>query len=95
MGRQRTFDKMGTRVLPGKFDSPALALPLVHKDVQPAPQLARELKVPMRLCDLAGQEISEALNRGWANATPWFIPFCNSSVPASLRSRCPEEMRRL
>lgn len=67
MGRQRTFDKMGTRVLLGKFDPPAFALRLVHKDVQLALQLAREVNVPMRMCNLAGQEISEALNRGWGN----------------------------
>lgn len=28
-------------------------------------QLAREVYVPMRLCNLAGQEITEALNCGW------------------------------
>ncbi len=67
MGRQRSFDKMGTRVLLGKFDPPAFALRLVHKDVQLALQLAREVNVPMRMCNLMGQEISEALNRGWGN----------------------------
>lgn len=65
IGRQRSFEKVGTRFLPGEFDPPSFALRLVHKDVQLSLQLARDEGVPMRLCNLVGQEITEAMNRGW------------------------------
>jgi 3-hydroxyisobutyrate dehydrogenase len=65
IGRQRTFEKAGTRMLPGQFDPPSFALRLVHKDVQLGLQLAKDFNVPMRLCSLAGLEVTEALNRGW------------------------------
>jgi 3-hydroxyisobutyrate dehydrogenase-like beta-hydroxyacid dehydrogenase len=65
IGRQRTFEKVATRMLPGQFDPPSFALRLVHKDVQLGLQLAKEFNVPMRLCSLAGLEVTEALNRGW------------------------------
>lgn len=67
IGRQRTFEKTGTRILPGKYDPPSFALRLVHKDIQLGLQLAKEFNVPMRLCTLAGLEVTEALNRGWGN----------------------------
>ncbi|MDM0022241.1 NAD(P)-dependent oxidoreductase [Variovorax saccharolyticus] len=66
IGRQRTFEKLGTRYLPGKFDPPSFALRLVHKDLQLGLQLGRDFGVPMRLCNMVGQEVQEALNRGWA-----------------------------
>jgi len=67
IGRQRTFEKVGTRLLPGQFDPPSFALRLVHKDVQLGLQLAKDFNVPMRLCSLAGMEVTEALNRGWGH----------------------------
>lgn len=67
MGRQRCFEKLGTRFLPGKFDPPSFALRLVHKDVMLALGLGREFNVPMRVCNLVGEEITEALNRGWGH----------------------------
>jgi 3-hydroxyisobutyrate dehydrogenase len=67
IGRQRTFEKVGTRLLPGQFDPPSFALRLVHKDVQLGLQLAKDLNVPMRLCSMAGMEVTEALNRGWGH----------------------------
>ncbi len=36
-----------------------------HKDVSLACQLAREVSVPMRMVNLAHQELTEAMNRGW------------------------------
>ena len=44
---------------------PSFALRLVHKDVLLALQLGREVGVPMRICNLVSQEITEAMNRGW------------------------------
>ncbi len=64
-GRARTFDRMADQFLPGKFEPPAFALKLAHKDVTLATDLGRELGVPMRLANLTHAEMTEALNRGW------------------------------
>ena len=65
-GRRRTFDGLVDQFLPGSFDPPAFALRLAHKDVSLATALGREHQVPMRLANLALEELTEALNRGWA-----------------------------
>jgi len=65
-GRARLFDRMSRGFLTGTYDPPDFALRLLHKDVSLACQLARDVNVPMRLTNLAHQELTEALNRGWA-----------------------------
>jgi 3-hydroxyisobutyrate dehydrogenase len=65
-GRRRTFDGLADQFLPGKFDPPAFALRLAHKDVTLATALGREHKVPMRLANIVLEEMTEAFNRGWA-----------------------------
>ena len=65
VGRRRTFDALIDQFLPGVYDPPAFALRLAHKDVSLATALGRELGVPMRLCNLALEEMTEARNRGW------------------------------
>jgi 3-hydroxyisobutyrate dehydrogenase len=65
-GRRRTFDGLADQFLPGKFDPPSFALRLAHKDVTLATQLGREVKVPMKLANITLEEMTEALNRGWA-----------------------------
>jgi 3-hydroxyisobutyrate dehydrogenase len=64
-GRRRTFDGLIDQFLPGTFEPPAFSLKLAHKDVSLATALARELGVPMRMANLAYDELTEALNRGW------------------------------
>lgn len=64
-GRRRTFDGLLDQFLPGTFDTPSFALRLAHKDVSLATALGRELSVPMRLANLALEELTEAMNRGW------------------------------
>jgi 3-hydroxyisobutyrate dehydrogenase-like beta-hydroxyacid dehydrogenase len=64
-GRRRTFDSLADHFLADKYDPPDFALRLAHKDVTLATQLGRELKVPMHLANLALDELTEALNRGW------------------------------
>jgi 3-hydroxyisobutyrate dehydrogenase-like beta-hydroxyacid dehydrogenase len=66
-GRQRSFDNVSRRFLQGKLDPPSFQLRLAYKDAQLAMQLARESGVPMRLCSLTAQEMTEALNRGWGD----------------------------
>jgi 3-hydroxyisobutyrate dehydrogenase len=64
-GRRRTFDGLIDQFLPGKYDPPAFALRLAHKDVTLATSLGREVGVPMRLANLVLEEMTEARNRGW------------------------------
>jgi 3-hydroxyisobutyrate dehydrogenase len=64
-GRRLTFDGLLDQFLPGKYEPPAFTLKLAHKDVSLATALGRELGVPMRMCNLALAEMTEALNRGW------------------------------
>ena len=66
-GRRRTFDGLMDKFLPGTYDPPSFALRLGHKDVSLATALGRQVGVPMRLSNLALEEITEALNRGWGN----------------------------
>jgi 3-hydroxyisobutyrate dehydrogenase len=65
VGRRLTFDALIDQFLPGSYDPPAFALKLAHKDVSLANALGRELGMPMRICNLALAEMTEALARGW------------------------------
>jgi 3-hydroxyisobutyrate dehydrogenase len=64
-GRRRTFDGIGDQYLQDKYEPAAFALRLAHKDLTLARELAQELGVPMRLADLAYQDFTAALERGW------------------------------
>jgi 3-hydroxyisobutyrate dehydrogenase-like beta-hydroxyacid dehydrogenase len=64
-GRVRTFDRLGDRFLTGQHDPADFALRLLHKDVGLAVGLGREVGVPMRLANMAYEELTEAMNRGW------------------------------
>lgn len=66
-GRSRTFDRLSEQFLPGAYDPPAFALRLAHKDMSLVMALARECNVPMRFGELAMQEMSEAMQRGWGD----------------------------
>jgi 3-hydroxyisobutyrate dehydrogenase len=66
-GRQRTFDRLADGFLRGAYDPPNFALRLAHKDVSLAVALGREHRVPMRIANLVLEEMTEALNRGWAD----------------------------
>jgi 3-hydroxyisobutyrate dehydrogenase len=65
-GRRRTFDRLAEQFLPCLFDPAAFALKLAHKDITLATELGRELNVPLRIATLVHEELTEALNRGWA-----------------------------
>jgi 3-hydroxyisobutyrate dehydrogenase-like beta-hydroxyacid dehydrogenase len=67
IGRRGAFDSLTDQFLPDKYEPPAFALRLAHKDVSLATALGRELNVPMRLANLALADLSEGLNRGWGN----------------------------
>lgn len=65
LGRRRTFDRIADQFLIDKYDPPAFALKLAHKDVSLAVGLGREVGVPMRICNLVMEEMTEGRNRGW------------------------------
>jgi 3-hydroxyisobutyrate dehydrogenase len=65
-GRRRTFDGLVDQFLPANYDQPQAALRIPYKDMLIATGLARELGVPMRFADLALADLTEAMNRGWA-----------------------------
>ena len=87
-GRRRTRPTVRShgRIIssPAATIQPDFALRLLHKDVSLACQLAREVGVPMRLTNLAHQELTEALNRGWAQRDFARVACCCSrSAPGS------------
>jgi 3-hydroxyisobutyrate dehydrogenase len=65
-GRKRPFDRLADNWLPGKFDPPAFALKLAHKDARLAVELGRACGVPLKIGELALAELDEAMRRGWA-----------------------------
>jgi 3-hydroxyisobutyrate dehydrogenase len=65
-GRRRTFDGLAGAFMANKFEPASFQLKLAHKDVKLATELAKELGVPMRLSNMALEEMTEAMNRGWA-----------------------------
>ncbi len=67
LGRRRTYDGLLDQYLPNTYDPSAFALRLAHKDVSLVVAPGRETGVPMRLCNLALEEMTEALNRGWGH----------------------------
>jgi 3-hydroxyisobutyrate dehydrogenase len=64
-GRKRTFDRLAEHFLPGVYDPPAFTVRLAHKDVSLALELAKECGVPMRVGQIAWEELDEAMKRGW------------------------------
>ena len=65
-GRKRTFDRLPEHFLNGKYDPADFTVRLAHKDVTLALELAREVGVPMRVGQIALDELSEAMKRGWS-----------------------------
>lgn len=65
-GRARTFDRLPDHFLSGRFDPPAFALQLAHKDMALALALARSHDVPLRMGEAAFAELDEAMRRGWS-----------------------------
>ena len=66
-GRRRTFDGLAGTFMTGEFEPASFQLKLAHKDVKLATELAKEMSVPMRLANMALEEMTEAMNRGWGH----------------------------
>ncbi len=93
LGRRRLFDRLADQFLSGKYEPPAFALKLAHKDMSLATALGREVRVPMRLAEMAFAEMTEALNRGWGerdSRTPMLLQQERAGVSIAV----PDEMLR-
>jgi 3-hydroxyisobutyrate dehydrogenase len=64
VGKGSPMNMLVNQFLPGKFEVPAFAMKLAHKDVMLATNMAKELGVPMRLANMTLEEMTEALARG-------------------------------
>jgi len=65
-GRKRTFDRLPEHFLAGVYDPPAFTVRLAHKDMTLAMELAAEQGVPMKIGQVALDELAAALQRGWS-----------------------------
>jgi 3-hydroxyisobutyrate dehydrogenase len=66
-GRKRTFDRLPEHFLPGVYDPPAFTVRLAHKDMTLAMELAAAEGVPMKLGQIALDELAGAMQRGWGD----------------------------
>jgi len=66
-GRKRTFDRLPEHFLSGTYDPPAFTVRLAHKDMALAMELAAEQGVPMKIGQIALDELAAALQRGWSD----------------------------
>jgi 3-hydroxyisobutyrate dehydrogenase len=92
-GRRGTFEGLAEHLLPGKFDPPDFALRLARKDVDLAVAVGREYDVPMRLANLALQELTEAMNRGWGGRDSR-VAMLLQEERAGAQVRVPEDVLR-
>ena len=90
-GRRGAFEGLAEHLLPGKFDPPDFALRLARKDVDLAVSVGREYDVPMRLANLALQELTEALDRGWGDRDSR-VAMLLQEERASVQVRVPEDI---
>lgn len=65
-GRKRTFDRLPEHFLAGVYDPPAFTVRLAHKDMALAMELAAEQGVPMKIGQVALDELAAAMQRGWS-----------------------------
>jgi len=65
-GRKRTFDRLPEHFLPGVYDPPAFTVRLAHKDMALAMELAAQEGVPMKIGQVALDELAAALQRVWS-----------------------------
>jgi 3-hydroxyisobutyrate dehydrogenase-like beta-hydroxyacid dehydrogenase len=66
-GRKRTFDRLPEHFLPGVYDPPAFTVRLAHKDMTLAMELAAAEGVPMKIGQVALDELAAAMQRGWSD----------------------------
>lgn len=67
IGRARTFDRIGDQYLQSKYEPASFTVRLAHKDLTLGLELARQLGVPMKHAEVAHQDFTAALDRGWGD----------------------------
>ena len=67
LGRRGVFERLKEHFLIDSYDPPDFPLRLGRKDLDLACQLGRQYDVPMKLANLSLADMTEALNRGWAD----------------------------
>ena len=92
-GRRGAFEGLAQHLLPGNFDPPDFALRLARKDVDLAASVGREFDVPMKMANLALQELTEALNRGWGDRDSR-VAMLLQEERAGVEVRVPEDVLR-
>jgi 3-hydroxyisobutyrate dehydrogenase len=73
--------------------SAGLRAQLAHKDVSLATAVGREFGVPMRVANLALEELTEALNRGWGGRDSRVAMLLQRSAPACKIAVPPDQVR--
>ena len=92
-GRKRTFDRLPEHFLNGKYDPADFTVRLAHKDVTLALELAKEVGVPMRIGQIALDELSEAMKRGWSERD-CRVPMTLQEERAGVSVKVPESALR-
>jgi len=92
-GRKRPFDRLAENFLPRKYDPANFSLRLAHKDATLALELAREVGVPMQFGQLALDELSRAMQRGWAERD-FRVSLTLQEERAGVEVHIPEEQLR-
>jgi len=92
-GRKRPFDRLAENFLPRKYDPANFSLRLAHKDATLALELAREVGVPMQFGQLALDELSRAMQRGWAERD-FRVSLTLQEERAGVQVHIPEEKLR-
>jgi 3-hydroxyisobutyrate dehydrogenase len=95
IGRRRTFDGLADRFLPGRYDQPDAALRIIHKDMSIVTGLARDLGIPMPIAGLAMADITEAMDRGWAERDCRAVMLLPQERAGVQIAADPEEVRKV
>lgn len=74
-------------VFRNNFETETFPLKLLCKDVGLATALGRELNVPLRLANMAEQNLMEAANRGWGDKAAYTVTFMLQEEAAKVELR--------
>jgi 3-hydroxyisobutyrate dehydrogenase-like beta-hydroxyacid dehydrogenase len=74
-------------VFRNNFETETFPLKLLRKDVGLATALGRELNVPLRLANVAEQNLIEAANRGWGDKSAYTVTFLLQEEAANVELR--------
>ena len=74
-------------VFRNNFETDTFPLKLLRKDVGLATALGRELNVPLRLTNIAEQNLMEAANRGWGDKAAYTVTFLLQEEAANVDLR--------